>query len=34
MLIKVIININEKTVTDDDVGPSRGSKSREMRRCV
>lgn len=35
MLIKVIINnINEKTVTDDDVGLSRGSKSLEMRRCV
>ena len=34
MLIKVIININGKMVTDDDVGPSRGIKSREMRRCV
>lgn len=34
MLIKVRFNINEKTVTDDDVGHSWGTEARQTRRCV
>lgn len=32
MLIKIIININEKIVTDD-VDHSEGAEARGMRRC-